>query len=543
MLKSIAPRVLVVLAILFAAPLHAAGGADVAAQRISLMLKAEPPNLNSLVASDNISGFVLTHVMEGLLQYNERNELVPGVAERWELREDGATFWLRRDARWSDGRPVVAADFVFAWRQVVTPATASPYALVMAPLRNAERITRGELPPTALGVRATDAYRLDVEFERPCPYFLGLTAFATYYPVREDFYRQRGARYAADAGDLLFNGPFVLERWDHGARLTLRRNPSYWARDAIRLHEIDIPFVSGDSAAAFNLFQEGSIAMAQLDAETLATAVAQGVPVQLFETGAVYYLEFNHRPGRATANLHLRRALQAIFSPAQLVNKVVGLPGNRPGLSLFPRTLKGVERPFRDEYPAQQPVHDLQRARAEAELARRELGVERLPPLVLLAGVTPTARKQAQYFQQLIQAGLGIDVRIDNQIFKQVLEKRNRGDFDLAMAGWLPDFDDAITFGELMASWNENNRGRYASTRYDELVRIANSSADQRERMAAFGAMQQQLIDDVALLPLYESAEMYAIDPRLRGVRRALFAGDLDFRHAWLQDTAAEARP
>ena len=524
-----------VLMFLLAAPLHAAGGVDIAAQRIRLMLKSEPPNLNSLVTTDAVSSFVLNHVMEGLLQYDERNRLVPGVAERWELRADGATFWLRADARWSDGRPVTAQDFVFAWQQVVAPATASPYAFIMTPVRNAQRVNRGELPPSALGVRATGERRLDVEFERPCPYFLGLSAFPTYFPVREDFYRQRGARYAADAGDLLFNGPFTLSRWHHGAHLTLQRNPNYWRRDRIRLQEIDIPFVSGDTGSAFNLFQERSIAMAQLDAETLPDAIARGSPVRLFNTGAIYFLEFNLRPGRATGNIHLRRALQAIFSPAQLVNKIVGLPGNVPGQSLFPRTVKGVERPFRDEHPAQPPAHDLRRARAELEQARRELGGT-LPPLVLLAGVSPTSHKQAQYFQQLIQAGLGIDVRIDNQIFKQMIDKRERGEFDIAMAAWLPDFDDAITFGDLMASWNENNRGRYASARYDEWVRIANDSSDQRERMAAFAQMQQLLIDDVPILPLYESAEMYAIDPALQGVQRALFGGDLDFRYAYLQE-------
>jgi len=534
MLKIIA---FLLLQLLFAPSVYADGGVDFAQQRIRIMLKTEPPTLNSLLATDNISGLILTHIMEGLLQYNERNELVPGVAERWQLRADGATFWLRRDARWSDGKPVTAQDFVFAWQQVVAPATASRYAFIMAPIKNATRINSGELPVDALGARAPDPYRLEVEFERPCPYFLGLTAFANYFPLREDFYRQRGTRYAADAGDLLFNGPFVLNRWDHGAHLTLRKNSQYWRREQIRLQEIDIPYITGDATAGFNLFQEQSIALTQLDAETLPDAIARGLPVKLFNTGAIYFLEFNFRAPRATANLHLRRAIQAIFSPAQLVNKVVGLPGNLPGQSLFPRTVKGVHGLFRDEYPVLLPPHDLRRARAELALAKKELGLSQVPPLVLLAGVTPAAQKQAQYFQQLIQTGLGIDVRIDNQVFKQSLEKMNQGDFDIAMAGWLPDFDDAITFGDFMASWNENNRGRYHNPRYDEWVRIANASGDQQQRMLAFAAMQQLLIDDVPILPTYESAEMYAIDARLRGVNRALFGGDIDFRHAYLDSS------
>lgn len=512
-----------------------ADGVDIEAQRIRMVLKSEPPTLNSLQATDVISSFVLNHLQEGLLQYDERNALAAGVAERWQLREDGATFWLRRDARWSDGRPVTAHDFVFAWQQVVLPATASRYAFALFPVKNAERINRGELAADALGARALGDYQLEVEFERPCPYFLGLTAFATYYPLRADFYRERGARYAADAGDLLFNGPFTLERWDHGARLTLKKNPRYWNARAIRLNEIDIPYVTGDATAAFNLFQEGSVALAQLDAATLQEATARGASMQLFQTGAVYFLEFNLRPERLTANRHLRRAIQAVFAQEQLVNKVVGLPGNLPTVSLFPRTLKGMHAPFRDEFPAPLPPRGVALARAELELARRELGLREWPPLVLLAGVSPTAKKLAEYFQQLLQRGLDIPVRIDNQIFKQTLEKMNRGDFDIAMAGWLPDFDDAITFGDLMASWNENNRGRYNNPRYDALVAAANATGDQAARLQLFGQMQLLLLEDVPLLPTYESAEIYAVDPRLHGVTRALYGGDLDFRHAYVE--------
>jgi oligopeptide transport system substrate-binding protein len=510
-------------------------GVDATAQRIRIALKSEPPNLNSLQTSDVISSFILNHVMEGLLQYNARNELIGGVAERWQLREDGATFWLRRDARWSDGKPVIARDFVFAWRQVVLPATASRYAFIMFPLRNAERINRGELPAEQLGVRAVDDYQIEVQFERPCPYFLGLTAFATYYPLREDFMRARGERYAADAGDLLFNGPYRLTRWDHGAHLTLQKNASYWNAAAIRLREIDIPYVTADAGAAFNLFQEGSIALAQLDASSLQEATARALPMQIFNTGGMYFLEFNLRPGRLTANVHLRRAIQAIFAQEQLVNKVVGLPGNLPAVSLFPHTLKGARGFFFEEFPPPLPPRGVAIARRELALAQRELTLVQWPPLVLLAGVSATAKKQAEYLQQLLQLGLGIPVRIDNQIFKQTIDKMNRGDFDIAMAGWLPDFDDPITFGDLMASWNDNNRGRYDSPRYDALVRAANASGDQTQRLPLFAQMQQTLIDDVPLLPTFESAEMYAINPQLRGVTRSLFGGDLDFRSAYIE--------
>ena len=510
-------------------------GVDIAAQRIRIVLKTEPPTLNSLQATDNISGLILNHIQEGLLQYNARNELVAAVAERWELRADGATFWLRRDARWSDGKPVTAHDFVFAWRQVVLPATASRYAFLMYPVKNAERINRGELPVEQLGVNAPGDYRLDVKFENPCPYFLGLAAFATYFPLREDFYRARGQRYAADADDLLFNGPFTLARWDHGAHITLKKNPLYWNREKIRLNEIDIPYITGDLNAAFNLFQEGSIALSQLDAPTLQLAAERGAPMQLLTTGLLFFLEFNLREDRFTRNVHVRRALQAIFDSEQMVNKIVGLPGSVPAVSLFPLSVKGLQGRFRDEFPPVIPQKSLMVARREMAIAKQELGVQQWPTLVLLTSSTPVQKKIAEYLQQLLQNALGIPVRIDVQVFKQTIQKMNAGNFDIVMAGWSPDFDDPITFGDLLASWNDNNRGRYINAEYDALVRAAQSSTDQHERMQLFARMQQMVIDDVPILPLFESTEIYAIDPRLRGVARLMFGGDLDFRSAFIE--------
>lgn len=525
-----------IIAFLLSGFAFAESGVDVAAKRIRIVLKSEPPNLNSVQATDVVSSFVLNHIMEGLLQYDARNELVPGVAERWQLRDDGATFWLRRNARWSDGKPVTAHDFVFAWQQVVNPASASQYAFALFPIKNAERINRGELAIDALGARAVDDYQLDIQFERPCPYFLGLTAFATYFPLREDFYRLKSARYAADADDLLFNGAFTLSRWDHGARLAFTKNAYYWNAKNIRLQEIDIPYITSDAQAALNLFAQGSTAMAQLDAATLQEASSRGAPMQLFQTGGIYFLEFNLRADRMTRNVHLRRAIQAIFSPEQLVNKVIGLPGNIAATSLFPSSVKGEQGLLREAFPPPLAPHGIAQARRELAQAKRELNIDVWPPLVLLAGTSGTAKKQAEYFQQLLQRGLGIPVRIDNQIFKQSLEKMTRGDFDIAMAGWVPDFDDAITFGDLMASWNENNRGRYSNPAYDALVRAANASGEQSIRMPLFAQMQKILIDDVPILPTFESAEMYAIDPRLHGVARARFGGDLDFRHAYVEE-------
>ena len=217
---------------------------DFDTKTITRVLVQEPPQLDSTRATDQVSILILGHIMEGLIRYDASNRLVPGVAERWDIRSDGATFWLREDARWSDGRPVTAHDFVFAWRTIVDPANASEYAFILYYMKNAGAINAGRMSPEALGVSAASDRVLEVEFERPVGFFDKLVAFAVYFPVREDFYLSRNGRYGADAEDLVYNGPFMMTRWVHGAHLRLEKNPNYWNRDTVQLNVIDMPYVT-----------------------------------------------------------------------------------------------------------------------------------------------------------------------------------------------------------------------------------------------------------------------------------------------------------
>lgn len=502
---------------------------------ITLAMASEPPQLDSTRATDQVSGFVLGHVMESLLRRGPGTKLLPGVAERWEINEQGATFWLRADARWSDGKPVTAHDFVFAWRKIVDPANASEYAFFLYPVKNGEAINRGELPIESLGVRAMDDRTLAVEFERPTPYFEKLVVYATYGPVREDFYEAQNGRYGADADTLLYNGPFRISKWVHGAHLRFEKNPYYWDADRIKLNVIDMPYVTNDANAVLNLYKDGKIATAPLSAETLNDALEHRWKINRFNDGGVFYNEFNHRPGRLTANLNLRRALALVSDPGELVYKVMKVPGNLPGVSLFPEWLPGVHGLFRQEYPAEPMRVDVAEARRYLELAKRELGVETIPPLILLTGDDPLSSSQAEYFQNVFKRTLGLDVKIDKQIFKQRLAKMTAGEFDLVAAGWGPDYDDPLTFGDLFSSWNKNNRGMYSNPELDRYVRIAQSSLDPKTRMDAFGAIQKIIHDDVVIIPSYERGVVYVRNPRLNGIQRRVVGADPDYTNASIE--------
>jgi oligopeptide transport system substrate-binding protein len=509
---------------------------DAANKSITLVIAQEPPQLDSTRATDQVSSYVLGHVVEGLLRYDAQNHLVPGVAERWDLRADGATFYLRDNAKWSDGVPVTAHDFVFAWQRVVDPANASEYAFIMFAIKNAEAINNEEAPLESLGVRAVSDYELEITYERPLAYFDKLVAFASFLPVREDFYRSRNGRYGADKEDLLYNGPFRITRWVHGAHLRFEKNDLYWDKANIALETIDLPYFTSDANAALNLYKDGKVATAGLDAESLENAMEHRWHIQRFNTGSVFFTEFNHRPGRLTRNYHLRKAMQLVNDPGELVYRVIKIPGYMPGVSLFPPWLRGVDGYFRQEYPPAPLRIDPVEARKELELARQELGVDEIPPLVILTGDTPLSVKQAEYYQALYQRTLGLDVRVDKQIFKQRLAKMTSGEFDLVLAGWGPDYDDPLTFADLFSSWNKNNRGRYSNPELDKWVRVAQSSLDPKVRMEAFANVQRIIDEDAVILHNYEQGTVYVRDPRLAGVVRRAVGTDPDYSRAHIVD-------
>jgi len=508
---------------------------DYDARSISVLVEQEPPQLDAMKATDQVSASILGHIMEGLLRYDVNNNLVAGTAERWDIRPDGATFWIREDARWSDGQPVTAHDFRFAWRTALEPATASQYAFILFPIKNAEAINTGKLAGDTLGARAVSDRVLEIEFEQPIAFFEKLVAAPTFYPAREDFYKSMDGRYGADADTMLYNGAFVLSNWVHNASMRMEKNPHYWDRENIFLNTIHVPFITADKHAGVNLFKDGRIALARLDGETLPSALEQRWHVSRLADGSVYYLEFNHREGRVGSNLNFRRAIQYTLDPAELVYKVIKIPGYMPGVSLFPGWLKGVEKPIRQEYPAQVIAPDRDRGRAYLAAALKELGLKKLPPLMILSSDTPVAIKHSEYMQAELKKHLGLDVRIDRQIFKQRLAKMRAGEFDMVMSGWGPDFDDPLTFGDLFASWNLQNRGRYSNPELDAQVRIAQGSIDPKVRMDAFGEIQRILIDQAVILPDYERGRVFVADERLLDLGRRAIGPDPDFSRVRLK--------
>jgi oligopeptide transport system substrate-binding protein len=520
---------------LIGAALLFTGSAHAAPEKVlNFSMAGEPPTLNQAKATDAESFFILGHLMEGLMRYGKDGKIVPGVAESHTLNDQEAVFKLRKNAKWSDGKPVTAKDFVFAWRTVVDPKTASEYAFIMYPVKNAEAIAGGKKPVTELGVQAVDDHTLKVTFERPCGYFLGLTAFVTYAPIREDVYTAKKDKFNAEATDIVSNGAFKMTKWVHGASLEMVKNENYWNAKEIKLDKISVPYMTPDNTARFNFFKDKKIDVVGLTKDDLPKAQAEKYSIKSHADGTLFFMEFNFREGRPTRNLNLRKAIAAGYNSQEHVSKVIGIPGTRPGLGLIPNWMRGKSDVFRKEYPLQARRPNMAEAKKFLELAKKELG-GKIPPLVWLTGDTPLSSKEAEYMQQYFKQ-LGLELRIDKQIFKQRLAKMSAGDFDIVAAGWGPDYADPMTFADLWTSWNENNRGKYSSPELDKAIREAMATSDAKKRMDAMARAEKIALDDLAALPTYERTILYVQNPRLQGVARHQVGPDPDFTYASIKD-------
>ena len=536
--------VLLMLSLNFAANLTSSGGGGVAGavdvqnNEITAYLRQDPPELNTMGAADAVSGIVLGHVMEGLLRYDEHGQLVAGLAERWEIEGDTATFWIRDNARWSNGEPITAHDFEFAWKTTLAPSTASQYAFILYAIKNAAAANNGDVSIDEVGVRAVDDKTLQVTLEQPIAYFDKMVAFATFSPVNEAFFNATNGRFAAEAESLLYSGPFMMTSWVHGASLRLEKNPYYWDQTRAKLDAINFAYVTEDTNTLLNLFKDGRIVQVDLTAEMLEGAMQQGWVLDRFMDGSVFFIDFNHREGRITSNTNLRKAMLYAQDNNELVNSVIKLPGYMPAKSLFPMWMQGAQRTLHEEYPPPVAPFNVSVAKEYLEKAKQELGLTELPPIVLLADTSPVATISSQYYQETFKKNLGLEVVIDQQIFRQRLAKMESGEFDIVLSGWGPDYNDPLTFGDYYASWNLNNRGRYRNDRIDELVRIGQNSLDNEERMAAFGEIQQILFDEAVIIGNYERGRVYATDPRVKGILRRAIGAETDYTYAYIDPDA-----
>ncbi len=487
------------------------------------------------INSSNYSG----HTIVGLLKINEKGEPVPAIAvDMGTVSDDGLTytFKLRDDATWSNGDPVTANDFVFAWQRLVDPATGASYAYLAENIENAPEIMTGDKSPSELGIKALSDYELQITLTQPTPYFNSLLAFSPFLPQNEAFVEEQGTQYGTTSEAVLANGPFVMEDWD-GTGLTwkLVKNEEYYDADEVYINEIDVQVLK-ETSTAVNLFESGEVDNAQLTGE-MAKVYKDDPNAVIHEKARTSYIDFNYE-NEQLQNQNLRKAISLVIDRKELVDSVIGdgsndIYGFMPqNFATNPETGKDFTEEATDYFD-----YDVEQAKDLWEKAKDELGTDTLT-LSFVGDDDEKSKKISEYVQGQIQNNLdGISVQLRNVPKKNRLEFANKNEFDLLLTGWGADFRDPVNFMDLLYSTSAYNEGGYANEEFDALLEKAKSEDANNEEARWQDMIEAHDIamEETAVLPLYQEAEVQLRNPALKGINLQPVGNEFDLSNAYLE--------
>ena len=476
----------------------------------------EPESVDPHLARTTQAHNVLRDLFEGLLTYDAAGELAAGVAERWEVSDDGLVyrFFLREDARWSDGTPVTAEDFVYSFRRLVDPATAAFYAELLAPVVNAQAIVAGEMAPDTLGVRAVSERELTITLERPVAHFLLLLTQPPTFPVQRANIEEHGARFAR-AGNLVSNGAYTLHDWTLGAVIELHRNDSYWNNaetgiDIVRHHVAEEPgaelrrYLAGELDITSTVPSEAFERMQEERPDELRVAPSLGV----------YYLGFNLSKPKLRDNPKLREALSLAIDREQIASQVVGR-GELPAYSFVPPGTANYEPPS-FPYASWTAAERHERARRLYEEAgygpNEPLNVE------LRYNTSETHQRVAIAVQDMWREVLGFEAELTNEEFKVLVANVQAMQVtEIFRLNWNGDYNDAYSFLSILESGNPSNLFAYRNDEYDELLKSAARQTDPDRRRIFMEEGEALMLSEHPMIPIYFYVGEHMVSLRVQG--------------------------
>lgn len=499
--------------------LHLGGGEAGAPPPPALQLErgngSEPDSLDPQLARMESALTILRDTYEGLTAVAPDGGVAAGAAESWSVADGGRRylFRLRPGARWSNGDPLTAADFVAAWRRLVDPATASQYAAMLEPVAGARAVLAGQAAPETLGVAALDERTLEVRLEAPTAYFLALLSHPSTFPVHRRTLAERGADFARP-GVAVTNGAFVPVDWQVGAHVTARRNRYYWndadtALDAVRYHHVADPAVELSRFRAGDLDVTYTLPPGEVARRRSAGAAGLHVAPQL---GVYYYGLALDRPP-FDAGPAIRRALAMAVDRRVLVERVLG-DGELPAYGWVPPGVAGYE-PARFEWsdwPDERRVEEARRLYREAGYSReRPLSVE------LRFNKSVLHDRLALAVSAMWKETLGVETRLVAEEFRVLRQSIDARDVQAFRGSWVADYNDAHSFLQVLEGGFGINLPRYASAEYDRLLTRSRETADPVARAALLAAAERRLLEDMPLIPLFFYVSKRLVSDRVAG--------------------------
>lgn len=485
-------------------------------QTLNRGIEAEPESLDVHKARSTAAGDVQRDLGEGLTGYTPEGELVARAAERWEISEDGRdyTFFLRRDARWSNGQPVVAEDFVYSFRRLVDPATASFYSQSVTDIENAAAIVAGSKALEELAVTASGDHELKVRLARPTPYFLALLTHPSMFPVHRASVEQHGDSHARP-GSLVTNGAYTLVAWNLGSLIELRRNEHYWDNPSTAIDRV-LHHIVPEPAVELNRYRAGELHITDNVPPEAFARLRRERPDELRVAPHlnVYYYGFNMTRPPFRDNPELRRALSMAIDRQALTENVTGR-GETPAWSWVP--------PGVDNYDERQfPYADMsnEEREAAARLAYRQAGYSDRSPLnvEIRYNTSDMHQRIALAVQAMWREVLGVEATLINEEFQVLLSNmRAKQVTQVFRSSWLGDYNDANTFLQLMLTDAPSNMTGYSNPEFDSLVKMAAEQTDPERRRNYMQQAEAILLGDHPIIPIYFYVSKHLVSQRVQG--------------------------
>jgi len=470
--------------------------------------------MDSSMNTDVIGAQGITDTMEGLYRY-DGSKLQPAIAKKIvKPTNNGKTYtYDLKHTRWSNGKPVRAQDFVYAWRRTVDPKTASQYAYIYTGIKNADAINSGKKPVNTLGIKALNDYTLQVTLENAIPYFNTLMASSTFYPQYKPAVEKAGKQYGLNSKGMVFNGPFKLVNWNVSKNSwTEVKNDKYWNAKIVKLNKVKY-YVVKDNNTGLNLYDANRINRLQKISGDTARQVSNYKTFSNDKLAATFYFELNQKKYPFFRNKKIRQAISMSINRKQLTDNVLGKTAGvdntvvPAGMSFNPKTHKDFTKEEALKAPGKYSEYNPKLARKLWKEGLKETGQKDLN-FTILGDDTDGAKKQNEYLQGQLEKNLpGLNISLQNVPFKSRLNKSMTGAFDIVVTAWNADFPDPVTFLDLFTTKNPQNDGKYSNKEYDELINKSKTT-DATDPEARWNDLLQAdalLTEEQGVVPLYQT--------------------------------------
>ncbi|WAA11866.1 peptide ABC transporter substrate-binding protein [Fervidibacillus halotolerans] len=503
-------------------------------QYLRVNIKTEPFSLHPGLANDSTSGSVLRNTFEGLTRIGLNGEPENAMAEDIQVSEDGTVYtFTLRDAKWSNGDPVIAQDFEYAWKWALDPANESQYAYQLYYLKNGAAANEGKVSLDEVGVKAIDEKTLEVTLEQPTPYFLELTAFYTYLPVNSKIAEANPDWYKNAGEDYVSNGPFKMASWEHRTKIELVKNDQYWDKDNVKLEKIDMHMID-DENTELSMFQKGELDWAGAPFSALPTdAIPQlkkDGDLNIKPIAGVYWYKFNTEV-EPFNNVKIRKAFSYAINRQAITDNILQA-GQIPAMAAVPPSM------FQENEDGYYKDNNLEEAKKLLQEGLEELGykdVSELPTITISYNTSEAHQKIAQAIQDMWRKNLGVETELENEEWAVYIEKLHNGDFMIGRMGWLGDFNDPINFLELFREKDGgNNDTRWENAEFKQLLLDSQEERDPDVRMQMLKQAEEIFIDEMPVAPIYFYTNAWLQPDNLKDVAISGL-GDVQLKWAYFE--------